>query len=41
MTIHPFLAGILLVIGIELLLFVGFVLHEAYKYYKQNLRGDK
>lgn len=41
MTIPPFLAGILLVLGIELLLCVGFIIHEAIKYYKHNLRGDK
>lgn len=39
MTIDPFLAGILCVLGLELLLFVGFIVCEALKYYKHH-KGD-
>lgn len=40
MTINPFLAGVLLTLGVELLIFAGIVLYEAIKY-KNKLDGGK
>lgn len=40
MTINPFLAGVLLTLGVELLIFAGVVLCEAIKY-KNKIDGGK
>lgn len=39
MTIHPFLAGILLTLGVEMLIALILIFHSAYKFYKDN-KGD-
>lgn len=40
MTIHPFLAGILITLGVEILCAFILILSAAIKYYKDN-KGDK